>query len=282
MHALALLLTACGGASSPLAAEVVPPPGQTMTLTGPAAIVAGEEVTVEVTSAAMQPGDRVDLIVGDRQGAGPCPMRQITGGSPCLDVAGSVAHRASTLAEVDALAPTGVAARFVLPLAALTETVWLQAFRAAGATSETSNPWEVAVAQPWPELEPRVTDAEAEIAALQTSVADLATVVDGLASVSGMAMVYVEANDGTPSVVSQTSPFVQSLVDYGGGVVGVNFAAGWSGQTPYCVCTSQHFPSVQHMACNIHLPAGGGFQVATAGVDGVGRDRDFWMLCMPR
>lgn len=277
-----LLLGACAAPQAPLAEAEAPPPGQTMTLDGTSALFSGEPLLVQVTSAAMQVGDRVDLIVGEREGAGPCPMRQITGGSPCLDIAGSVSHRASATAEVDALAPTGVAAHFDLPFAWLTETAYLQAFRVSGGASETSNVWSVSVSQPYPELAPRLADVESELAALQLTVSELSDAVGGLASVSGMAMAYVGVNDGTPDLIEQTAPFISSLIDYGGGVTGVNFEPGWTTLTPYCLCTSQHFPSVQHMACNLHLPAAGGVQVATAGVDGVGRDRDFWLFCMPR
>ncbi|HMV69741.1 MAG TPA: hypothetical protein PKA64_23060, partial [Myxococcota bacterium] len=272
-----------------LPAAHAPPPGQTMTLSGAAAIVSGEALAVDVTSPSMQVGDRVDLIAAERTGAGPCPMRQVTGGSPCLDITGGVSHRASAFAEVDALAPTGVAAHFSLPFGWVTETAWLQAFRASGGASETSNVWEVAVAQPYPELEPRVTDVEDQVATMQATIDDLAATVDdlntavaGLTSVSGMAMAYIQANNGTPSIRSQTSTFLASVSDGGVGAVTLNFAPGWTSQTPYCVCTSQHNPSIQHMTCNIHLPGAGGFVVATAGVDGTAFDRDFWIVCMPR
>jgi peptidoglycan hydrolase CwlO-like protein len=180
----ALLLIGCDPSAlsdTPSAFEMPPPaPGAgTMTLVGPGVVVSGETATFEVTAPGLQPGDRVELGSGTLAGPGICPHRAQTGGSPCLDVTG----RMQKLGVADAADHGGlVSAVFDITLTRIDPFVHVQAFFLNGGSSATSNVVPVEVAQPWPELDPRVEALEDQVAALQAVVDAQADTITALTS----------------------------------------------------------------------------------------------------
>lgn len=128
-------------------------------------------------------------------------------------------------------------------------------------------------------LDAQLDALEAELAAVNTELADHAAVIDGLVTNNGgMYSAYIQKNNGTASMISETGDWIASLVTIGTGTR-VVFNAGLFSSTPHCVCTPTHFSGVTHMACDINGPSASQLDVYTAGMDGASRNRDFWLFC---
>lgn len=128
-------------------------------------------------------------------------------------------------------------------------------------------------------LDAQLDALEAELDAVNAELADHAAVIDGLVtSNGGMYSAYIQKNNGTASMITETGDWIATLTTIGTGTR-VVFNAGLFASTPHCVCTSTHFGGVSHMSCDINAPSATQMDVYTAGMDGVARNRDFWLFC---
>lgn len=128
-------------------------------------------------------------------------------------------------------------------------------------------------------LQTRVVSLQGELAFAQAELADHEAVLNGLVTGGGgLFSAYIQKNNGTPSMITETGDWISSLEVTGTGTR-VIFNAGLFSSTPHCVCLSTHYAGVTHMACDINSPLASRVDVFTSGLDGTARNRDFWLYC---
>ena len=182
-------LAACGGverAELPDARAAAPGAGGA-TLDAPSSVVSGETVTLRVTASDLAPGDPVTFAWASAMGTGPCPQRQVTGGSPCLEITGGPVVLGRVTAADDPGAPGTAYAELTTPLVSSDGVRFVQAFVSRGALSSTTNVAEVAIEQPYPVLSADITELLDRVQALEDQDVvtgdDLASLQSAIASI---------------------------------------------------------------------------------------------------